>query len=670
MLKYIIMFDKRLSKYITIAAMPLCLIYLELVLAVKTGFDFTVYRTAGILINAVGFGLVLCFLGTRFRSGKTNKWICFALAEILTIFFLIEYFSNDAYTAFMSVESIITGAGGVVGEFGDVVADVIKKGVGTILLFHVPALLLLVLCCCKSFRMKKTAGLSLGSLVFAAFFLSAGTSAITATHLAKNKYTYDFVFDDAVRNFGVSNALYLDVKYMITGIPETPKDYASAGNNKEEAVDYGKNQMAVDWGKTTSSDSSVQSLISYLNKTPADSKNEYTGLLKDKNVILITIESFSKELLREDYFPLLTRMATKGIVVEDYYHPFWGGSTTSGEAAILTGCIPMDGAKTIQKTIHNNNCYTLANILGKEGYRTVAYHNGDFDFYNRSVTHPALGFEKFYSYGTGMEKALHDTWPRSDLEMFEFITEDLKNYDKFCAYIMTFSGHGLYNFTGNEIAVKNKEAVKDLTYGKQINGYFACSLDFEYGMELLVKDLEERGVLEDTVFVMTADHYAYALQNGDAWHNDRNYLEDLFGYYPNTPMRRDHNALIIWSPCLEEREEPITVSGPCYAPDILPTVLNLMGADFDSRFYAGRDILSDTDPLVIWANSSWLTEEGFYDASTGKFTPAEGHQANPEYIEKIKEVVRDKVNYSRNSIRTDLFKYIEPNILPTVHTEE
>ena len=147
---------------------------------------------------------------------------------------------------------------------------------------------------------------------------------------------------------------------------------------------------------------------------------------------------------------------------------------------------------------------------------------------------------------------------------------------------------------------------------------------------------------------------------GTSKKKDRDYVSELYGYPASNEMLRDHNMLIFWSGAIESREEPIVVSQPCSSIDIIPTVLNLMGADFDSRLYPGRDLLSTDEGLVMWNSYSWKTEKGFYDSTTGRFTPAEGQQADSDYIDSVKEIVRDKLNYCRNVIEKDYFSYVFP----------
>ena len=63
---------------------------------------------------------------------------------------------------------------------------------------------------------------------------------------------------------------------------------------------------------------------------------------------------------------------------------------------------------------------------------------------------------------------------------------------------------------------------------------------------------------------------------------------------------------------------------PCYSVDIIPTLSNLFGLEYDSRLLAGQDILSDAPGLVIFNDYSYLTELGRYNADTDTFTPNEG----------------------------------------------
>jgi lipoteichoic acid synthase len=139
---------------------------------------------------------------------------------------------------------------------------------------------------------------------------------------------------------------------------------------------------------------------------------------------------------------------------------------------------------------------------------------------------------------------------------------------------------------------------------------------------------------------------------------DMPYLTELYGKEVTNILERDHNRLIIWSGALEEMD-PIVVDEPTFTPDILPTLLNLFGVDFDSRLLPGRDALSDAQPLIYTLGYDWKTDLGTYIAKTGTFVPKDASVEIPEgYVKAIKTIVKNKITYSKGVLNTDYFRHI------------
>ena len=123
-------------------------------------------------------------------------------------------------------------------------------------------------------------------------------------------------------------------------------------------------------------------------------------------------------------------------------------------------------------------------------------------------------------------------------------------------------------------------------------------------------------------------------------------------------MERDHSRLILWSGCLEDME-PIVVDTPTFSLDILPTLSNLFGTEFDSRLLPGRDVFSDALALVFNTNYDWKTELGTYYASSGTFEPADANTVIPDgYVDAIRTIVRNKINYCQGVLDTDYFRHV------------
>ena len=99
-----------------------------------------------------------------------------------------------------------------------------------------------------------------------------------------------------------------------------------------------------------------------------------------------------------------------------------------------------------------------------------------------------------------------------------------------------------------------------------------------------------------------------------------------------------------------------------YSLDILPTLSNLFGLEYDSRLLVGRDVFSDTEAIVLWYDYTWITEKGYYDSQTGKFHPNEGVTVEEGYVERISSIVSNKVLFSRESANIDYFNFISKEV--------
>ena len=218
---------------------------------------------------------------------------------------------------------------------------------------------------------------------------------------------------------------------------------------------------------------------------------------------------------------------------------------------------------------------------------------------------------------------------------------------------------------------KHREEVEakypDLSETSQ--AYLACNMELDLALKCLVDKLEAAGIADDTLIVMTADHYPYLMvddKEGD-FYNELRGFEDT-----ENVTSRYRNTLLMWSAAIEE---PIEVDTPCYSCDIVPTLCNLFGLEYDSRLYSGRDIFaanyepdqySNCMPLVIFANNkgqgnSWITAAGTYECSTKTFTPNEGITVDDDYVSRVNRLVAGKINYSKLIVQEDYYRVLFPD---------
>jgi phosphoglycerol transferase MdoB-like AlkP superfamily enzyme len=304
-----------------------------------------------------------------------------------------------------------------------------------------------------------------------------------------------------------------------------------------------------------------------------------------------------------------------------------------------------------------NMYFSLGNLMKKEGYKTYAYHNHTYSYYGRDKSHPNLGYT-YKGIGNGLKldyssyytKPTTTRWPNSDYLMALATEEEYMNDGPFHTYYMTVSGHMLYTFMGNSMSSYHKSKVAHLPYSDEVKAYLACQIELDLMVEELVTTLQEKGIADDTVIVLTADHYPYGLQQNNA----PDYYSELAGYDTSSTFEKYKNTLIMW----HEGLESIVIDEPTYSIDLLPTLCNLFGLEYDSRLLMGRDFLSDSTPLVCFSNRSWMTDLGRYDASSKTFTPNAGVTVPEDYAKTVSNIVSLKFKYADQILKRDYYNVL------------
>lgn len=434
-----------------------------------------------------------------------------------------------------------------------------------------------------------------------------------------------------------------------------------------ENTEPGKHEMKLDFSLLRELSDSEEKLwlADYIEAEEPALENEYTGLFEEYNLIFLTAEGFSPYAVREDLTPTLYRLVNSGFVFENYYVPLWQTSTSDGEYINCTGLIP-DRQFSMRKSASNEMPFTLPAFFARERVDSLAYHNNSLSYYDRYLTHPNLGYDfKGCRLGSLSEEEWGDkifpmenpdAWPASDLEMLQGTVPEYINKSRFHVYYMTVSGHMNYNFTGNAMAAKNREAVSGLEMSENARAYIACHIELDKALEYLLERLSEAGALEKTVICLSADHYPYGMT--------KEQYEELAGTSLSQGMDLYRNSLILWNSQMEE--EPVVVEKACGPMDLLPTLLNLFGFSYDSRMYAGRDIFSPEEGLVIFNDRSFVTDSVIYNKTEKQMiwlTDENGNFKVPEeeqesYLEQIEQEVKDRYQFSAYVLQTNYYSDI------------
>jgi len=447
--------------------------------------------------------------------------------------------------------------------------------------------------------------------------------------------TFDLEEEEEVPEFADNEKIILD------RLEE--KIVHNKNTDTKEEIEY--NMIQIDFDKLIEKEDNkiIENMHQYFKNIDPSEKNEYTGKFRDYNLIFITAESFHKVAIDKELTPTLYKLQNEGYNFTNFYNPLWGVSTLDGEYVAITGLLPKPGVWSMYESRNNHLPYTMGNKLKEKEYATKAYHNHYYTYYDRHLSHPNLGYE-YIGLGNGLD--VEETWPESDIEMMQLTADEYMNKEPFHTYYLTISGHMRYTYSGNYIARKNKELVEHLPYSEEGKGYMATHIEVDKAMEYLLEKLEEYGVADNTLIVMSPDHYPYGM--------DKENLDELAGHELESNFEIYKSSLIIYSKGMK----PETIDKPVSSLDIIPTIMNLMGLEYDSRLLIGRDIFSNSKPLVIFHNRSFITDKGRYNSVDEEFIPNEGVILDEDYVEKTLEKIERRFYYSEQILDKDYYSIV------------
>ena len=669
---------------------PALLLYLELVLHIYMKMSLA-YVPVYLVFSLAG-GFLLSALALPWRR-LPNSLVAKILAVFISVIYVAEMIAKTILQTYYGPSSLKTAAGNKLSDYADVIIPTVLSKLPVILVFLLPSILLIVFGT-RLFGFERLDFRFAGLVVIAcAVFHVVGLGVI---HLPwkgdlppARLYHMDTNIDDQVEQLGLLTMLRLDMKHQIFPVKNTMgNDFSGiggltpggsssgstdpAGSASEPdpgpVVDTSPNVMDIDLAALGSNgkNDDVKWLAQYFNSVTPTKKNEYTGMFEGYNVIFLTLEGFSGYGISRELTPTLYKLTHEGFVFHNFYTPLHFTSTSNGECQNLLGLYPKGNFPvTMSRTGElGTNCYfSLARQLGREGYLVQGYHPNS-NMYGRDLSHPNLGYE-WHQFGVdkpvtgergslvnfdGLEVANSGKllWPQRDKHMVEASVDNYINSDKpFHVYYLSISGHMPYS--NNRVPQQYRDLLDPLPYSDTTKNYLGTCIEVDRALETLIQKLEAAGKLDKTLIVAAPDHIPYF---------DVATLEELAGekfgssddleYLKEGSINFDvyKSALILWTSSMEE---PVEINKVVGQVDILPTLSNLLGLEYDSRMLAGTDALSDSEGLVIFSSRCWKSDRGFYNRYTREFTPAEGVTMTAEEQENYVSAMKKLVDYKLDS---------------------
>ena len=382
--------------------------------------------------------------------------------------------------------------------------------------------------------------------------------------------------------------------------------------------------------KEKTNEEELRELEEIYSKEVTKSKNSYTNKYKGKNIIFLQLEGIDNWLLNKNDTPTLYSMLNNSISFKNHYSFYTGGgSTFNSEFAVNTGFIvPLSYNRNSYSFNKNSFPYSMPRLFKEQGYSVNAFHMNTGEFYSRTINYKNWGYDNYYGL-IDMYK-FDDSSYELDRTMFanpEYVDLMFPEDTNFVDYIITYSTHMpfnnskgvckmLYNLDNIDKEVEFSQMSEEECARRQTK-------ETDYMVSLLLQELKTRGLYDNTVIVVFSDHYLYTLED-----------QSILSKYKNTKNNLiNKTPFFIWS-SKGERKDINQVTSQL---NILPTVFNLMGIDYNPNYYIGVDALGKNySGIVFFSDYSW------YD---GNVYAVDGEVKNNKKISKASLIAKnEKIN--------------------------
>lgn len=356
--------------------------------------------------------------------------------------------------------------------------------------------------------------------------------------------------------------------------------------------------------------------------------NEYAGISKNKNLIIIQVESLEtfaigQEINGKKLTPVMDEIMKNSLYFPNIYEQVNEGTSSDSDLMVNTSMLPLRRGSTFFR--YPNAVYnSLPILLKNEGYTTASIHPDKGSFWNyANGLKGGIAFEHFidqFSFDISDQIGMG----LSDKSYFNQVIPILKEFkEPFYAHTITLTNHGPF-----DLPADLRKLSLDPTLDKsELGGYFESVHYTDAAIGEFIAKLDSEGLLEDSVIAIVGDHtgvhkyYTHGIEqlpNKENWYSDNG--------NPTVP-------LIIYDKNISEAKTFETIGGQI---DIMPTLLYILGVDSSkyNETALGRNLLNTNKNYAVLTNG---TVKGF-DLSA-----------------KDEEIIKNSLEISDKMIRGDYF---------------
>ena len=526
-----------------------------------------------LLINPLPTAILLIGIGLFFK-GRKSYWIMVIIDFLLSLWLFSNILYYREFSDFLST-SIIKTSGSTSDNLGKSIAGITK---GTDFLVFLDVVIIVLLIAFKVFKIDvRRLKLKVSLLIEGLAVVLIGTNLTMAQKDRPGLLTRTFDNNYIVKYLGLNAfAVYDGVK--------------TAQNNAIMA-------------KANHSD--LKTVQSYIKKNYIAPNPEYYGVAKNKNVLVIHLESFQQFLIDykwhgKEVTPNLNKLyhANDTISFDNFFNQVGQGKTSDAEMMLENSIFGLQSGSAMSSYGTSNTFESAPAILGqKAGYTSAVMHGGAGSFWNRDNAYKSFGYDYFMplSYYQN-KKGYYLGYGIKDKLFFDQSIKYMEHLPQpFYLKMITVTNHYPY-----DLDKKNQSIDKTDTGDKTVDGYVQTAHYLDQAIGELMSYLKKSGLEKNTLIMLYGDHYGISGNHHKA--SAQLLDKDSFNNFDNLQFQRV--PLMFHMPGLKGGINH-TYGGEI---DVRPTLFNLLGINDQNMIQFGHSLLAKNAPqIVAQRNGDFIT---------------------------------------------------------------
>ncbi len=585
-----------------------------------------------LLINPLPTAILLIGIGLFFK-GRKSYWIMVIIDFLLSLWLFSNILYYREFSDFLST-SIIKTSGSTSDNLGKSIAGITK---GTDFLVFLDVVIIVLLIAFKVFKIDvRRLKLKVSLLIEGLAVVLIGTNLTMAQKDRSGLLTRTFDNNYIVKYLGLNAfAVYDGVK--------------TAQNNAIMA-------------KANHSD--LKTVQSYIKKNYIAPNPEYYGVAKNKNVLVIHLESFQQFLIDykwhgKEVTPNLNKLyhANDTISFDNFFNQVGQGKTSDAEMMLENSIFGLQSGSAMSSYGTSNTFESAPAILGqKAGYTSAVMHGGAGSFWNRDNAYKSFGYNYFMplSYYQN-KKGYYLGYGIKDKLFFDQSIKYMEHLPQpFYLKMITVTNHYPY-----DLDKKNQSIDKTDTGDKTVDGYVQTAHYLDQAIGELMSYLKKSGLEKSTLIMLYGDHYGISGNHHKA--SAQLLDKDSFNNFDNLQFQRV--PLMFHMPGLKGGINH-TYGGEI---DVRPTLFNLLGINDQNMIQFGHSLLAKNAPqIVAQRNGDFITpkyskvEGSYYYTQSGKRITHPSKKVKAQ-LASISNTVTTELSLSDRVITGNLLRFYKPD---------